>query len=108
VTPDEVKSLVDDEIRRGWDGEDPRANPHGVQLRRCLLTQPERRVYLNSFNNHYPVEMWLVLEEDPDGHSGYEIVCDEARSEFGLAVPGKEHAVFIGYYGSFRETLAGM
>jgi hypothetical protein len=33
---------------------------------------------------------------------------DEAENEFGLAIYGKEHPVFIGYYGSFTETLSGM
>jgi hypothetical protein len=50
------------------------------------------------------VQMWLVLEEDPDAHAGLEIVYVESEGMFGLPI-GK---TFIGCYGNFRETLAGM
>jgi hypothetical protein len=108
MTPEEVKAVISGEIRRGWNEKDPRENPHGVVFARCLLPLPERRVFLDSFADNRPVEMWLVLEEDPDGHAGYEVVFDERSGVFGLAVPGNDQSVFIGNYGTFRETLRGM
>jgi hypothetical protein len=105
---EEVKAIVDREIRLGWNGEDPGENPHGIALARCLLRVPERRTYLNSFEGNRSVDMWLVLEEDPERHAGYEVVFDEASGEFGLAIQGTDRSVFIGFYGSFRETLRGM
>lgn len=108
MTPDDIVAMVQSEIHKGWDADDPLANPHGIDLARCLLSRPVCRTYLDSFNDNRPMEMWLVLEEDPDGHGAYEVVFDEARREFGLATSGKHRPVFIGYYGSFRETLAGM
>lgn len=100
--------MVEAELQCGWGAEDPGANPHGVELARCLLRQPERRNYLDSFNDNQPKQLWLVLEEDPEAHSGYEIVFDETRGEFGLATLGHGAPVFIGYYGTFLDTLAGM
>ncbi len=107
MTPDEVKAIVQDEILKASHSGDLIANPHGVDLKRCLLATPERRTYVD---NDQPVDMWLVLEEDPDSHAGYEIVFDETSQTFGLATPGfdKIRFVFIGYYGSFLDTLKGM
>jgi hypothetical protein len=108
MTPEEVKAIVNEHVQRRWDTNDPISNPHGVNLDECLLHQPERRIYLDSFNKDQPIELWLVLEEDPERHAGYEVVFDENRNEFGLAAAGWECPVFIGYYGSFLDTLAGM
>ncbi len=116
MTPKEVRAIVDNELEQGWNEEDSRANPQSIPLTHCLLTQPERHTYLDSWSNNRPVKMWLVLEEDPVNHLGYAVVFDETRAEFGLAVPQSEQSVaprmeprvFLGYYGSFRETLEGM
>ena len=109
VTPEEIRTKIAQEIERGWDEKDPRSNPHGVELSRCLLAVPERRTFLDSFDENSPIELWLVLEEQPDDQSGYEIVYNEDRDIFGLAIKGsRDSAVLIGYYGSFLETLAGM
>ncbi len=42
------------------------------------------------------------------GPWGYEVVFDEAAGQFGLAITSKDHAAFIGYHGSFVDTLEGM
>ncbi|MEZ5990058.1 MAG: hypothetical protein R3F30_13200 [Planctomycetota bacterium] len=103
-----MRAIIDKEIQTAFTGDPSRAGSHGVDLSRCLLARPESRTFLDSFDGNRPVRMWLVLEEDPDNHAGYQIVFDGSRSAFGLAVPGTESAVFIGYYGSFVDTLEAM
>ena len=49
-----------------------------------------------------------MLEEYPENKDGYKIVFDEDMKQFGLATPGKCIDLFIGYYGSFLQTLEGM
>jgi hypothetical protein len=109
MSPAEVRKIVEKEIGGDWS----RSNLHGVNLQRCLLKVPEIRTLKNSWfkpalpesaDNRRTVALWLVLEEDPAGHGGYSIVFREAGRQFGLA-----HAeTFIGYYGSFLDTLAAM
>jgi hypothetical protein len=83
------------------------ANSHGVDLKGCAAA-PTRLRCQDSFRDGALIDLWLVLEECPGRSEGYLVVFDEERLEFGLAVHGKEHPVFIGYYGSFTETLSGM
>jgi len=83
-------------------------NWHGVSLDRCLL-DPVLRQFEDSFNDGEVLKMWLVLEENPETLDGYKIVYDPEENEFGLALSGKGALpVFIGYYGSFVDTLEGM
>lgn len=97
MTPNEVRAIIDEEIRTAFTGDPSCAGSHGVDLSRCLLARPERRMFLKSSDGNRPVPMWLVLEEVPANHSGYQIVFDDSRGEFGLAAPAADFAVFIGY-----------
>ncbi len=108
MTPTEVRAIIDEELRTKFTGDPLRAGSHGVDLSRCLLARPERRTFLDSFDGNRPVQMWLVLEEDPASRSGYQIVFDDSCGAFGLAVPATESAVFIGYYGGLVETLEAL
>ena len=83
------------------------SNPHGVQGDISSIAAT-KQVFEDGRSRGAKIELWLVLRERPDTHGGYIIVCDESRSAFGLAVDGKENPAFIGLYGSFTETLAGM
>jgi hypothetical protein len=68
-----------------------------------------KRVYEDSFKEGETLGLWLVLEEIPESNSGYKIVFDEASGTFGLAISGaQDNDVFIGFYGTFLETLEGM
>lgn len=56
------------------------------------------------------VEVWVVLEENPEG-DGYTIFFDEGDAEFGLASKGFKndpYPVIVGYYGDFWTTFKGM
>ena len=100
----EVSEIIEREIGGDWS----LSNLHGVDLRRCLV-KPTKKVYKDSFREGEKVELWLVLEEVPEDHSGYKIVFDERRRLFGLATKGLDGAdVLIGYYGSFVDTLEAM
>jgi len=101
MTADEVRALVDEDVRRHWP---PEMNWHGIQLERCLLPQPELRTYRDRFSEDEVVQLWLVLQEVRGDESSYQIVFDEERETFGLATGG----VVIGFYGSFVDTVAGM
>jgi hypothetical protein len=104
ITSEEVSKTIADEIGDDW----KRTNLHACDLRTCLVT-PERRIYLDSFHDNKPLEMWLVLEEDPATHAGYRIVFDETTRQFGLAIEGKDgRDVWLGHYGTFIQTFDGM
>lgn len=60
MTPTEVRTIVDAELRNGLDENAPLANPHRVQLERSLLRIPESRTYKNSFSR-LPIQLWLIL-----------------------------------------------
>jgi hypothetical protein len=82
-------------------------NPHDVDLAECRVT-PTHITCANSFDDNRPIELWLVLREAPASEKGYLVVFDEVRGTFGLAVPSSPKPVFLGWNGSFTETLAGM
>jgi hypothetical protein len=55
------------------------------------------------------LDLWLVLEESPLDHRGYLVLFDEVSHEFGLGINGNDGIpVFLGFYGSFWQTLDGM
>jgi hypothetical protein len=60
------------------------------------------------FQRKRPSELWLVLRETPGSAGGYLVVFDAERGMFGLAIDCAPTPGFIGLYGSFTETLAGM
>jgi hypothetical protein len=109
MTVNEVQQLVEDEIRGRWS----KSNDHGVDLRRCLVS-PRLVECKNTFplpDRPQPrtLQMWVVLEEIPASGKGYVILFDEAKRAFGLGAFAKDGGiVFIGYHGSFWNTLEGM
>jgi hypothetical protein len=100
----EVSEIIEREVDGNWSI----SNAHRVDLRQCLVP-PVKQTYQDSFKSNKSVELWLVLEEVPEDRSGYKIVFDEESGMFGLAVRDfHDRDVFIGFYGSFLETLEGM
>ncbi len=106
MTSDKLRAIVESEIAGNWD----LTNAHGCDLRRCVIPP-----VINRFENFGKpggkdfVELWVVLEEDPDGCNGYKIVYDEEFAKFGLACPGKSgQDAYLGLYGSFLETFDAM
>jgi hypothetical protein len=98
---EEITKLIEEEIKGNW----PQPNPHDVDLKKSLVVPPVKQVFKDSFNDNKEIDMWLVLEEDPDEKNGYKIVFDEKEKQFGLAT---SNGVFIGFYGTFLATLNGM
>ena len=77
-------------------------------MKRCLVTSI-KQIYEDSFNQNETLELWLVLEEIPEDKTGYKVVFDEKSCIFGLATSGfHELDVFLGFYGTFLNTLEGM
>ena len=79
-----------------------------------MVLPPQRRSLRNSFFRPNAVEpfrqrptldLWIVADETPDADDGYLIVFDEERETYGLAV---KPDLFLGYYGTLAETIAGM
>lgn len=104
MLPAEVSKIIEHEIGGDWD----RPNPHGVDLRTCLVT-PECRMFTDPVDDTQTCKLWLVLEEEPKTRGGYKIVFDEVSGQFGLAITDQHgRDVFLGYYGTFLETLDGM
>ena len=102
-TPTIIDAIIDRDLR----GHPDFFNSHGVDLATCRVT-PTRISCANRFDGNRPIELWLVLRETPDSAGGYLVVFDEERGMFGLAIDGAPMPVFLGLYGSFTKTLAGM
>jgi len=103
MTSLQITELIEGEIGTDWS----RSNAHGVNLKVCLVP-PLLQEYQDGFEPEKQVSLWLVLEEDPVSQSGYKIVYSDLENMFGLAVCGHDYAIFIGYYGTFLETLEAM
>jgi hypothetical protein len=100
----DVRNRVEQEIAENWG----RSNAHGVDLRTCLV-DPRRQQYRDSFDQSRTLDLWLVLEEDTRTHGGYEIVFDDNNCQYGLATASRDGSrIFLGYYGTFLETLDAM
>jgi hypothetical protein len=106
MTSAEVRAIIEAEIGGDWS----QSNAHAVDLRRCLL-QPRKVICRNTFpklDDGKPLSLWIVLEEMPGTRDGYLIVFDERQRMFGLAIWDGDTPVFLGFYGSFLNTLQGM
>jgi hypothetical protein len=103
MNSEEVAAVVKAEIGNRW-GE---SNAHGVDLRTCVVT-PEKKTYVDGISERV-IDLWLVLEEDAKERKGYKIVFDEVQRLFGLATTQRNGPdVFLGFYGTFMETLESM
>ena len=99
----QIDEIIDRDLREHPDF----FNSHHVNLDKCRVT-PSRITCANSLNGNAPIQLWIVLREPPETKGGYLVVFDEARGTFGLAVERGLLPVFLGWYGSFTETLTGM
>jgi hypothetical protein len=101
----EVRRIVESAIGGDWS----RTNAHGCDLKRCLV---DPRV--QEFENHGGpgasgfIKLWVVLEECPETQDGYQIVFDETRQMFGLALLGNDGPVYLGPYGGFMDAFDAM
>jgi hypothetical protein len=106
MTSAEVRAIVEAEIGGDWS----QSNAHAVDLRQCLV-QPWKATGRNTFptlDGGKPLQLWVVLEERPGTKYGYLIVFDETQRECGLAYWDGDPPAFLGFYGSFLNTLRGM
>ncbi|MGH7254154.1 MAG: hypothetical protein ACREI3_00125 [Nitrospirales bacterium] len=103
MTPEEITRLVDGEIAAN----PSHGSPPGLDLRRSLVT-PRKLTYEDGFLEGRTRELRLVLDEHPDADAGYQIVFDERSWQFGLAAKDTGARVFIGYHGTFLDTLDGL
>jgi hypothetical protein len=106
MTAADVRAIVEAEIGGNWS----QSNAHSVDLRKCLV-QPRKVACRNTFpklDGGKLLQLWIVLEETPGTKDGYLIVFDEARRVFGLADWEGDTPVFLGFHGSFLNTLQGM
>lgn len=112
VTAADVSEIIANEIASVGENwlRQSQNNPHSLDLSRCLI-KPERITCKNTFpkfRGGKPFEAWLVLEELPSSEDGYRIIFDEEVRKFGLACGTKREPVFIGWHGSFLNTVRGM
>ena len=86
-------------------------NMHGLNTANIQehLIDPVLQVYEDSFSEAN-IQLWTVLYEVPNSTDGYIVVYDPSKNEFGLAVQSRKSGkkVFIGYYGTFIESMVGM
>ena len=103
MTSERLTRLIEAEVAGDWD----RPNPHGCTIRSCLV-EP-RQVTFDDPLNGDTVELWLVLEEDPESRDGYKVVYDDENGSFGLAISDqKDGPSFIGLYGGFLDAYDAM
>lgn len=106
MTPADVRAIVESELVGDWS----QSNSHGVDLKTCLV-EPRKVASRNTFpmlDGGKPLQLWIVLEETPGRSDGYLIVFDDLQGKFGLADWNGTTPVFLGYHGSFVNTLQGM
>lgn len=103
-----IESQIKKRVELELQGRMDISNSHGVDLKRCLV-EPYQETFEDSFREGELLDLYVVLKEDPINDAGYQIVCDSQTGRFGLSISGKgERRVFLGFYGSFLETLQGM
>jgi hypothetical protein len=104
-TEDQIKEIIQSEVKGDFTIS---TNLHGVDLKKCLV-EPYLETLEDSFNEGQTVQMYVVLKEHPDSEEGYQIVYDPKENMFGLSIQGKgRDRVFLGYDGTFLESLQGM
>jgi hypothetical protein len=106
MTAAEVRAIIRAEVGGDWS----QSNAHGIDLRKCLV-EPRKVACHNTFpklNGGKLLQLWIVLEETPGKTDGYLIVFDEGQRVFGLADWAGDTLVFLGFHGSFLNTLQGM
>jgi hypothetical protein len=106
MTSAEVRAIIEAKL----DGDLSTTNGHGVDLRKCLV-EPRRVACRNTFpklQEGKPLQLWIVLEETLGKSDGYLVVFDEERAKFGLADWDGEFPVFLGFHGTFLDSLRGM
>jgi len=103
LTSEEVILIINEEIKGNFNI----SNLHGVDLKKCLIN-PIRQKYVSSLDENIELELWTVFEET-EGGKRYKIFYDEGENSFGLGMNGFKHElVYLGYYGTFLETLNSM
>jgi hypothetical protein len=106
MTPAEVRAILESELAGDWS----KSNSHGVDLKACVV-EPRKVTCRSTFpklNGGKSLQLWIVLEETPGKSDGYLIVFDDLQGKFGLADWNGSTPVFLGYYGSFLNTLESM
>jgi hypothetical protein len=80
------------------------------QLESRLVKPPRQEPFTSDFDSPSAATLWLVLDECPGQRSGYLVVYDASRDEFGLAGKGAggDAGAVVGWYGSLRDTLEAM
>ena len=103
MSGEDVARLIEAEVAGDWD----RPNAHGCTVRRCLV-EPKKLTFSDSLNPD-TVDLWLVLEEDPEACDGYKVVYDDVNEGFGLAITDSDDKrVYLGLYGSFLDAYDAM
>lgn len=82
------------------------------RLQARLVRPPRQAIFTSDFDSSPDgSKLWLVLDECPGQDSGYLVIYDASRDEFGLAgkgVGGDTGGKIVGWYGSLLETLQAM
>lgn len=76
-----------------------------------LVKPPRQETFTSDFDSSPSGSaLWLVLDECPGQNSGYLVVYDASRDEFGLAgkSAGGDAGKVLGWYGSLHDTLEAM
>ena len=103
MSPEDVQALVDAEIGDNWS----HSNLHHVDLRSSLV-RPARPFMVTDVGGDERFEVWLVLEEHPDG-AGYAVVYSEQDTAFGLVqIADGYDPCLLGIYGGFLDAFSAM
>ena len=102
MTSNEVKAMVDKSLSKymGY------KNDYGCIVSKCLIT-PEKLLFVDVDNSE--VELWDILEEDPEKRDGYMVVYDEKEKLYGIAIHSVlKELIALEFYKSFLEAFESM
>ncbi|MDB4908766.1 MAG: hypothetical protein JWO05_3550 [Gemmatimonadetes bacterium] len=106
MTAEDVQHVVLAAIGNQWD----RWSADGLSLKDCVVLPPRLETYVShTSDGSFPFSLWLVVEESPVTHDGYEVFYDPDENNFGLGAVGKDgERQYMGNFGSLWNTLEGM
>jgi hypothetical protein len=99
--PKEIVRIIEKEIGGDW----TISNAHGCDLKECLV-RPKRRKF-KLFDDTVR-NMYVVLEEYPETHEGYNVIFDSASGRFGLGQSTDSRNYVLGFHNSFLAAFKAM
>ncbi len=107
----QIQDLLLLHVGNGWSA----TNAHGVNLEKSLVPPRSITIFEQTISNgkikEKPVDVWLLLKEEPSYDTGYRIVAKLDGSMFGLVhedLNSEPKWFFCGWYRDFMSAFKEM